>query len=156
MATRPNNNPGTGGITEITPGKVQTPFASNLSTPGAIAFNGAGDLFIAEGPASDPDILEYTPGGSRSTFASGLNVPSGLAFDNAGDLFVADAGSGSQTGDITEFTASNQKIVYSTAVNKPVSIAFQGELLPVPEPSVFGLVSAGIATLLIRRRHFHS
>jgi secreted PhoX family phosphatase len=151
VATRPNNNPGTGSITEITPGKVQTPFASNLSTPGTMVFNGAGDLFIAEGPNTDPDILEYTPGGSKSTFASGLNVPSGLAFDRAGDLFVADAGSGSEAGDITEFYANGGENV-TTTVSKPISIAFQGEALPVPEPSVFALLGVGAGAFIIRRR----
>jgi sugar lactone lactonase YvrE len=140
---------GAGFITEFTPGHVQSTFASGLTSPYGLAFNGAGDLFVSDPGAGS--ILEFN-GGIQSTFATGLNVPTGLAFDNSGDLFVADSGINDETGDITEFTASNHEVVFSTSVNKPQSIAFQGETLPVPEPSVMGLFGAGIAAILIRRR----
>ena len=56
----------------------------------ALAFNSAGNLFVAD--QNSGNIYEFTPGGVQSTFASGLDYPYGLAFNSAGDLFVADDG----------------------------------------------------------------
>lgn len=140
---------GAGYVTKITPGKVQSTFASGFSNPNSLAFNAAGDLFVSSGNAGT--ITEITPGGTPTPFASGLNAPDGLAFDNQGDLFVTDAGVNMQNGDLTEFLAGGGENV-TTPVSKPISIAFQGEMLPVPEPSVLGLVGVGIATLMIYRR----
>ena len=71
-----------GNIYEYTPGGVQSTFASGLADPFGLAFNSAGDLFVADGneqPFPSGSIYEFTPGGARSTFASGLG-PTGLAF----------------------------------------------------------------------------
>ena len=152
VANQAGDITGAGFITKITPGKVQTTFASGLTYPSSLAFNGAGALYFSEGNGGD-DIQIIAPGGGTPiSYATGLNDPLGIAFDNSGDLFVADGGFQHEAGDITEFTASNQELVYSTAVNKPVSIAFQGELLPVPEPSVFALAGVGAGALLLFRR----
>ena len=40
-------------------------------TPDGLAFNSAGDLFVAD--VSSGNIYEFTPGGAQSTFASGLS-----------------------------------------------------------------------------------
>ncbi len=55
------------------PGFWKSPYANEL------AFNNAGDLFVADGVAND--IHEFTPSGVESTFASGLDNPVGLAFE---------------------------------------------------------------------------
>ena len=47
-------------------------FASGLYGPYGLAFNSAGNLFVAD--YGSGNIYEFTPGGVRSTFASGLNV----------------------------------------------------------------------------------
>ena len=44
-------------------------FASGLDGPTGLAFNGAGDLFVADRVGDN--ITEITPGGAKSTFASG-------------------------------------------------------------------------------------
>ena len=62
-----------GGINEITPGRVQSIFASGLSGAEGLAFNSAGDLFEAD--YNSGNIYEFTPGGVQSTFASGLTGP---------------------------------------------------------------------------------
>ena len=82
----------TGNIYEFTPGGVQSTFASGLNYPAGLAFNSAGNLFVAD--IGSGNIYEFTPGGVQSTFASGLNTPEGLAFNSAGNLFVADHGTG--------------------------------------------------------------
>jgi hypothetical protein len=54
-------------------------FASGyLQGPTGLAFDGAGNLFEADG--SSGRVLEFTPGGSGSVFATGLNWPTALAF----------------------------------------------------------------------------
>jgi glucose/arabinose dehydrogenase len=67
-------------IYEITPGGVQSTFASGLDDPEGLAFNSAGDLFEAD--ADSGNIYEFTPDGTQSTFASGLAFPRGLAFQD--------------------------------------------------------------------------
>ncbi len=58
-------------------------FASGLNYTTGLAFNSAGNLFVASGNA----IQEFSPNGVQSTFAS-VSAPGGLAFDSAGNLFV--------------------------------------------------------------------
>jgi len=81
-----------GYITEITPGGVQSVFASGLDDPRGLAFDNTGDLFVSD--YGSGAIYKFTPDGAESVFASGLNAPFGLAIDGAGDLFEADNGSG--------------------------------------------------------------
>ena len=71
-------------IYELTPEGVRTIFASEIGIAGALAFDNAGNLFVA----SD-NIYEFSPDGMRSTFATGIFEA--LAFDKAGNLFVADS-----------------------------------------------------------------
>lgn len=145
---------GTGFITKITLGGVQSMFASGLNAPCGLAFNAAGDLFVA-GSTYDT-ITEITPGGSKSQFASGLNNPNQMAFDKAGDMFVADWGVNNGNGDITEFAANGTESVFASGI-RPTSLAFQGAL-PVPEPSLMGLCGTGAMAFLLfaRGRKFAS
>jgi sugar lactone lactonase YvrE len=139
------NGGGDGIIYEFTPGGARSTFASGLDFPMGLAFNSAGDLF--ESDYGSGNIYEFTPGGAQSTFASGLDFPRGLACNSAGDLFEADVG----TGGIFEFTPGGAKSFFGGGYT-PTSLAFQGEALPVPEPSVFGLVAVGVTAFLVRHR----
>ena len=69
-----------GSIYEFTPGGVQSTFASGLNAPYGLAFDSAGDLFVADGTSGN--IYEFTNGGAseKGIFASGLSAPVGLAF----------------------------------------------------------------------------
>ena len=78
--------------------------AAELRGPESVAFNAAGDMFIADN--GNNDIREVTPTGVITTFAGNgtagyrgdggpatsaeLNGPIGLAVNAAGDLFIAD------------------------------------------------------------------
>src|SRR6478609_8339832 len=75
-----------GNIDEFTPNGVRSTIAFGLNYPAGLAFDQAGNLFVADGGAID----KFTPAGVRTTFASVLS-PMGLTFDSAGNLFVADA-----------------------------------------------------------------
>jgi DNA-binding beta-propeller fold protein YncE len=130
-------------ITEITPNGTQSTFvASGLSYIGGLAFNSSGDLFEADNGSGN--IYEFSPGGVKTTFASGLS-PDGLAFHSAGGLFEADG-----SGNIYEFSPGGVRSTFASGLNAPVGLAFQGVALPVPEPSVFGLLVVGVSALLVR------
>ncbi|PYK69417.1 MAG: hypothetical protein DME45_02285 [Verrucomicrobia bacterium] len=83
-----NSNESDGVILEFAPDGSRKVFASNLSHPQGLAFDSAGNLYVAA-PTRDA-ILKFTPDGKRTTFASGLFKPHRLAFDAFGDLFVTD------------------------------------------------------------------
>ncbi|MGA9778081.1 MAG: SMP-30/gluconolactonase/LRE family protein [Verrucomicrobiia bacterium] len=112
-----------GNIYEFAANGVQSTFASGLSFPTGLAFDRAGDLFVAclGGTGVDAgNITEITPAGAQSTFASGLDGPEGLAFDSSGNLFVADEGSG----EITEITPEGTKSTFASGLQHATGLAF--------------------------------
>src|SRR5208283_786645 len=134
---------------KFTPGGLQSTFASGLTVPLGLAFNSAGDLFVADAaPGTNGIITEFTPGGTKSIFASGLNYPEGLAFNSAGDLFVA-----TEDGYIYEYSSGGGQSTLASGLSNLDGLAFQGESLPVPEPSALALLAIGATALLVRRRN---
>jgi DNA-binding beta-propeller fold protein YncE len=138
---------GAGTITKITTGGVLSTYAAGLNFPSGLAFNAAGDLFVCDGNRNNT-VTEITPSGTESLFASGLDNPWSVAFDKTGDMFVADQGALQANGDITEFAANGTTSVFATGI-RPESLAFQGETLPVPEPSAYALAGLGFAALVV-------
>ena len=129
-----------GSINKFTPFGAKSTFSTVVDGVG-LAFNRAGDLFVAEGYNAG-HIIEITPQGLQSTFASGFNYPQGLAFDSAGNLFVSDSGS------IIEITPGGVRSTFASGVSySSWDLAFQGETLPVPEPSSWLLLMSGIGAL---------
>jgi sugar lactone lactonase YvrE len=111
------------GVYEITPNGAQSNFVSGLMQPSALAFNKAGDLFVADALANS--IIRITPAGVTNKFASGLDFPYGLAFDPAGNLFETDYGDDL----IYEFTNHNGVLssnltIFASGLNAPVGLAF--------------------------------
>jgi sugar lactone lactonase YvrE len=143
----PLPRPNSGTIYEFTPGGVKSTFASGLVGPSALAFDSTGNLFVASGTIID----EYTPDGVRSTLATGQADPTSLAFDSAGDLYVSNGATfGTITGGIFEYTPSGVWSTFASGVHAS-GLAFQGEILPVPEPETLGLLFAGVISLLVLR-----
>ncbi len=141
-----------GNIYEYTPGGVFSIFATVSPAPQAMAFNSAGDLFVGTGYGNgNESITEITPNGTQSTFvASGLGYIQGLAFNSLGDLFEADGGSGN----IYEFAPNGTPMgAFASGLTAPTALAFQGETLPVPEPSTLGLLAVGLFGITLLRRH---
>ena len=88
---------------------MRTTFASGLSYPYALAFDGGGNLFVTGwGNGTGGYIFKYTWNGMRTTFAR-LNAPLGLAFDSAGNLFVMDEDSGK----IYKYTPNGVRTVFA-------------------------------------------
>ena len=109
-----------GKIFEFKPNGVQSTFASGLRQPLGLAFDSAGNLFVAVGGS----ILEFAPNGVRSTFAFGLCGPTGLAFDSAGNLFVADNCSGPLGSIIYKFKPNGVRSTFVKGSDRKESFSF--------------------------------
>lgn len=104
---------------------AQNIFASGLSWPRGVAFDSAGNLFVAtsfvNGSASQGSVVKITPGGVQSTFATMDccdTFPEGLAFDSAGNIFVNvlhdNPPSGPPTFTIEKFTPDGVQSTFAT------------------------------------------
>ncbi|PZR74186.1 MAG: hypothetical protein DLM73_08750 [Chthoniobacterales bacterium] len=103
----------------VTVGGTPGTFASGLSNPKGLVFDGLGRLYVAD--AGKQSIILYTvPDGSGTTFASGLSSPIGLAMDTVGNLYEADAGSGS----IFKFAGDGTKSTFAAGLSGPAGLAF--------------------------------
>jgi hypothetical protein len=99
--------------------------ASGIAAPQALAFDVAGNLFVANQPAS---VTEYAPPytAAPATIVSGVNHPQALAVDARGDLFVAN-GSGSNT--VTVYSPPYNgppQATISSGIDDPVDLALDG------------------------------
>ena len=94
-------------------GKAATAVVSGLNQPRGIAFDAAGNLFVAV--HGDSNVLKITPDGTRSTYASDIFRPSGLAFDGNGNLFVASGAPGS--GNVVKVGPDGTKSVIASVAN---------------------------------------
>jgi sugar lactone lactonase YvrE len=99
---------GSGDIYAFNSSGQQSTFASGL-TPGSMAFDSSGNLFVTEQSAGT--IVKISPGGAVTTFATGLNLPGEIAFDSAGNLYEADSGSNN----IYRFTPTGTQTLVATA-----------------------------------------
>ena len=114
---------GSGNVSEITPGGSVSTFATGMNFPIGLAFNSAGDLFVANSdnnaiPASG-SITEITPGGTQSTFVSGVD-PQGIAFNTAGNLFESDY----RSGNIFEYTPGGVQSTFASGLSFPLAMTF--------------------------------
>ena len=102
----------------------QSIFTVGLNTPGDLAFDSAGNLFVADddrsGLLDHAVIYKITPNGLRTTFASGLSYPSYLAVDRAGNVFVADYNQGI----IYEYKPTGSQSTFASGLYHPVGMAF--------------------------------
>ena len=109
-------------VYELTPSGVPSTFATGLTNAYGLAFDGSGNLFVAEYSPVSGRIIEITPGGVQSTFATGLKEVLGLAFNSAGDLFVPEYVSGN----IYEYTPGGVQSTFISGLHQPSAVAFDG------------------------------
>jgi WD40 repeat protein len=108
-------------IREFNPDGSSFIFASSgLSGPNGLAFNSAGNLFVAN--FGNNTIESFDSSGNPTLFSNtGLNQPEVLAFDNNNDLFVANAGNGN--GYIEKYDAQGNPSLFATGLYQPQGIA---------------------------------
>lgn len=108
------------------PTPIDFTFRSNVSSPDALAFDRAGDLFVANVGVNNVDIF------LRSNFSldtplshyihHGINHPTAMVFDHHDNLFVANFGSNS----VTAYSTNNRFEYYemiTTGIHVPVALA---------------------------------
>ena len=109
-----------GNILRFRPGvTTASTFATGLSNPKGIAFDGNGRMYVADA-GRGAVIFFRLPDGTGSTYVSGLSSPVGLAFDLTGNLYVGE----SATGNVLKFAADRTKTTFATGLGGPADLAF--------------------------------
>lgn len=108
-----------GMVNEFSPAGAESLFAEDFFLPVGVAFDGAGDLYVAD--FGYRSVYKFTPAGTESTFvpSSELGNPEALAFDNSGNLFVTDYGDGH----IWEFATNGAESSFASGLSFPLGIA---------------------------------
>jgi sugar lactone lactonase YvrE len=96
---------------------TKTTFASGLNKPYGLAFDGSGNLFVAD--SGSGALVKFLPDGSRTTFAGALNVPIAVAFDRTGNMFVAEFGENR----ILKFSPGNPTTIFASGLSRPSALA---------------------------------
>lgn len=109
-------------VYKFTPDGVRSTLADYLGYPvTALAVDGAGDVFLAQGYF----IIKITPDGVRSFFAEGFECQAlSLAFDSAGDLFAAGANEYSGHSEIIKITPGGVRSTFATDLFSSAGLAF--------------------------------
>lgn len=96
-----------------------------FSSPVGMAFDAAGNLFVAEWGAGR--VSRIDPAGKRTTFADGLSGPSGLTIGPDGTIYVASY----SRDEVYRFTPAGERSVYVTGLATPAGLSFDrsGRLL---------------------------
>jgi DNA-binding beta-propeller fold protein YncE len=120
-----NEDAGSGDITRFDTNGSPTVFATGLLSPAGLAFDSAGNLYVATGLQLGPNAIhKFSPAGvDLGNFATtGLHEPTGLAFDSAGNLYVANT----DTSTIHKFSPTGVDLgdFATTGLRNPDSLAF--------------------------------
>ncbi len=132
-----------GNVYAVTPGGAQSTFATGLNFPLGLAFDGSGNLFVANSANNQPggDITKIT---HRAAFKAPLPLgfanPLSPTFNSAGDLFVG-SGYGVGNGSITEITPGGTPSPFASGLSFPGGLAFNsaGDLFASSQSS--GVIS---------------
>jgi sugar lactone lactonase YvrE len=92
--------------------------------PTGLAFDNAGNLYVASDDPAGYSIQKFAPDGTGSIFAdTGLSLPSAIVFDEAGNLFVANP----RNNTIQKFTPDGIGTEFANqqdGLHQPVGLAF--------------------------------
>ena len=116
------------------------------SEAGGLAFDAAGNLFVADGHS----ISKYAPDGTKSTFAAGLKYPLGLCFDREGNLFVSDGAVTDAKSSILKFTPDGKRTPFATGISS-VGMAFDrsSNLFVSQGDSIFKFTPKGVKSTFV-------
>lgn len=114
-----------GNIYEFTPGGTRSVFASGLNEPVGLAFDSAGNLFVATQGSGTSAIYKFTPAGVKSTFATGFSIQE-LAFMTVGsadEVYLCDV---QGPGHVFRFASDGTRSTYASGSNLqyPTGLAF--------------------------------
>jgi len=123
----------TGSVTIYAQGRLRRTISRGLSLPTDLAFDGAGNLYVANAGCPGPDcypnqkpstVTAYAPGSEkvRRTITAGLNLPDALAFDGSGNLYAANNGGNT----VTVYASGSKNVLrtISQGVQSPTALAF--------------------------------
>lgn len=101
-------------------------FAStSLNDPNGLAFDSAGNLYVANNGSSLVSVFNSSGASVASLGAGNLERPNGVAFDAAGNLYVANAdGEPGLSNTIKKFTTAGTLLATATNVINPNGLAF--------------------------------
>ena len=125
-----NGTNGVGAILQYTPNGTQTTFASALSQPRGVAFDGAGNLYVTITTFNNhATILKITPGGTQSVFATGFPANfffEDLAIDSAGNVFAdaANLNDSNLASTIFKITPAGTQSTFGSVPGQCLGIAF--------------------------------
>jgi hypothetical protein len=116
---------------------VVSTFASGLVNPEGMAFDSAGNMYVAN--YSNNTVSKVTPAGVVSTFATGFSGPDGVAFDAAGNLYVSNGTAGT----VSKVTPGGTVSLFASGFSLPNGLAFDaaGNLYVANTSSSNGTVS---------------
>jgi len=99
-----------------------------LNTPTGIAFDSAGDVFVAD--AVNGDVYKFAAGTyAQSVFASGLTNAFGVAIDASGDVYVS---LDNAAGTINEYSPTGQYLNTVGGLSYPTFITLSAGTAPYP------------------------
>jgi len=117
-----------GSILAYTSTGIQSTFASGMPHPRGLAFDTAGNLFVASNNlnADQATILEITPGGVQSDFADSTPLLSNVRIDSTGNLFVTMIDSSTSNGStsILKFTPGGTPSTFASGFGASAGLAF--------------------------------
>ncbi len=115
-------NHGNNTVTKYAPDGSASVFASTgLSRPSALAFDQAGNLYVANEGTGSGYIEKFTADGAPVLFAStGSRSPVGLAFDSAGRLYATSY----YDDTLLQFTPEGAGTVFAHTGYEPMGLAF--------------------------------
>ncbi len=102
----------------MTPAGVVSTFATGFNNPEGLAFDAAGNLYVAN--FGDNTVNKVTPAGAVSTFTDVIQ-PWGLAFDAAGNLYVS-----SDSGTVSKVTPAGVDTIFASGIIEASGLAFDG------------------------------
>jgi len=119
-----------GSIFEYTLAGTQTTFASGLSRPRGLAFDGIGNFFVATTFDTPRDgfhgrILKFTPRGKVSTLGNAAhNFFEGVATDSAGNVFAMTQDENTDVGTIFKFAPDGTRTIFGSTPGQSFDLAF--------------------------------
>src|SRR6476660_6972209 len=119
-----------GSIFEYTLAGTQTTFASGLSRPRGLAFDGIGNFFVATtfdtpGDGFHGRILKFTPRGKLSTLGNAAhNFSEGVATDSAGNVFAMTDDENTDAGTIFKFAPDGTRTIFGSTPGQSFDLAF--------------------------------